>query len=175
MNMVLRPAVPGDLALLRHWDSQPHVAAAAPNDDWNWEEELYRRPDWREQLIAELDGMPIGYVEIIDPAREDDHYWGDVEGNLRAIDLWIGEAEYLGRGHGTVMMRLALERCFTNTFVSAVLVDPLYDNARARAFYERHGFRFMERRRFGDDDCAVYRLRRADYLAGTSGPAGERS
>lgn len=165
MTMILRPAGPGDLSLLRRWDRQPHVACAAPNDDWNWEEELYRKPEWREQLIAELDGEPVGYVEIIDPAREDDHYWGDVAENLRAIDLWIGETEYLGRGYGGAMMRLALERCFANTFVSAVLVDPLYDNARARAFYERQGFRFVGRRRFGADDCAVYRLSRADYLA----------
>ena len=33
----LRPATPGDLELLRHWDEQPHVLASDPNDDWGWE------------------------------------------------------------------------------------------------------------------------------------------
>jgi hypothetical protein len=56
--MNLRPATAADLALLRHWDEQPHVIAASPNDDWGWEVELNRSPDWREQLIAELDGRP---------------------------------------------------------------------------------------------------------------------
>jgi hypothetical protein len=30
--------------------------------------------------------------------------------------------------------------------------------ARAHRFYERLGLRFVERRRFGNDDCFVYRL-----------------
>ena len=36
----LRPATPADLALLRYWDTMPHVIAADPNDDWAWEDEL---------------------------------------------------------------------------------------------------------------------------------------
>lgn len=51
----LRDAGLHDLALLNHWDEQPHVIAADPNDDWGWASELQRRPDWRELLIAELD------------------------------------------------------------------------------------------------------------------------
>ena len=83
----LRPATTSDLALLRHWDEQPHVLASDPNDDWAWEVELTRSPDWREQLIAELSGRPIGFVQIIDPAREESHYWGDVPEGLRALDI----------------------------------------------------------------------------------------
>lgn len=158
--MKLRPATPDDLALLRYWDEQPHVIASDPNDDWNWEVELHRSPDWREQLIAEIDGEPIGFLQIIDPAREDSRYWGDVPADLRAIDIWIGEAENLGKGYGTVMMKLALERCFADPAVSAVLIDPRADNVRAHRFYERLGFQFVERRWFGADECRVYRLDR---------------
>lgn len=161
--MDLRPATPDDLELLRRWDEQPHVIAADPNDDWAWETELNRTPDWREQLIAEIDGRPIGFIEIIDPAREDIHYWGEVPANLRAIDIWIGNEADLNRGYGTTMMQLALSRCFANPTVSAVLVDPLASNTGAHRFYDRLGFHFMERRRFGEDDCFVYRLDRADY------------
>ncbi|MBB3062669.1 GNAT family N-acetyltransferase [Microbulbifer rhizosphaerae] len=161
--MKLRPATPADLDLLRHWDEQPHVIAADPNDDWGWEMELARNPDWREQLIAELDSRPIGFMQIINPALEDSHYWGDVPENLRAIDIWIGEARDLGRGYGTRMMELALDRCFADPAVTAVLIDPLASNVRAHRFYERIGFRFLERRRFGEDDCFVFRLERAEY------------
>ncbi len=167
--MNLRNATPADLELLRHWDAQPHVIAAKGEEDWQWEEELGRSPDWREMLIAEVDGHPIGFIQIIDPAREDSHYWGEVPAGLRAIDLWIGEADDLGRGYGTTLMRLALERCFADPAVTAVLVDPLTDNVRSRRFYERLGFRFMERRRFGGDDCCVYRLERCNWL-GEAGP-----
>lgn len=160
--ITLRRATPADLTLLRHWDEQPHVVASDPNDDWQWETELARNPDWREQLIAELDGRPLGFIQIIDPAREDGHYWGvDVPANLRAIDIWIGEADWLGRGYGTRMMELAIERCFADSDVEAILIDPLLDNTRAHRFYRRLGFQPIEERRFGDDNCLVHRLERS--------------
>jgi len=159
--MRLRPATLADLSLLRHWDAQPHViAATGPDADFEWETELPRNLDWRELLIAEFDGRPIGMVQIIDPAEEETHYWGDEEKNLRAIDIWIGAAADLGRGHGTRMMHLALQRCFANAAVTAILIDPLAGNTRARRFYERLGFRPIERRMFGNDDCMVYRMDR---------------
>ena len=158
--IILRPATIADLDLLRHWDDQPQVIAADPNDDWQWETELARNPDWREQLIAELDGRPIGFVEIIDPALEDEHYWGDVPAGLRAIDIWIGEPDQLNKGYGTVMMQQALARCFAVPEVNAVLIDPLADNTAAQRFYRRLGFEFVEARQFGADHCHVYRLNR---------------
>jgi aminoglycoside 6'-N-acetyltransferase len=164
----LRRATPDDLGLLRHWDAQPHVIAANPNDAWNWEAQLNGSPDWREQLIAQLDGRAIGFVQIIDPAHEESHYWGDIPAGLRAIDIWIGEAADLGKGYGTQIMDLALERCFRDARVTAVLVDPLAGNTRSHRFYKRQGFRFVESRRFGSDDCYVYRLERSDWgQAGT--------
>jgi aminoglycoside 6'-N-acetyltransferase len=161
--VLLRPATPADVALLRHWDEQPHVIASDPNDDWTWDVTLNEHHDWRELLIAEEDGRPIGFVQIIDPAREETHYWGDVAKDLRAIDLWIGEAADLRKGHGTKIMQLALARCFAHPEVSAVLIDPLASNTAAHRFYERLGFRLVERRRFGNDDCRVYRLERAQW------------
>lgn len=163
--MILRPATPADLELLQLWDEQPHVIESDPNDDWGWEAELAKNPDWREQLIAELNGRPIGFIQIIDPALEDSHYWGDAPPNLRAVDIWIGAAEDLGKGYGTEMMRLALERCFATPEVEAVLIDPLESNRRSHRFYERLGFRFVERRSFGLDDCFVYRLDRDAFLS----------
>jgi aminoglycoside 6'-N-acetyltransferase len=161
----LRPACPADAPLLRRWDEDPDVRASDPNEDsWRWDVELAREPPWREQLVAELDGRPIGFLQIIDPREEETRYWGDVEPDLRAIDVWIGEPADRGHGRGTAVMRLALERCFANARVRAVLVDPLVENEAACRFYERLGFRPVERRRFGADQCAVYRLEREDFV-----------
>jgi aminoglycoside 6'-N-acetyltransferase len=159
--MNLRLVTPDDLALLQHWDKQPHVIAANSNDNWNWEVELACVPDWKEQLIAEIDGRPIGFIQIIDPAREESHYWGDTPPGLRAIDIWIGAAADLGKGYGTKMMHLALDRCFADLTVTAILVEPLASNTRAHRFYERLGFQLIEHRRFGNDNCLVYCLSRA--------------
>lgn len=162
--VVLRPATLADLATLEAWDEEPGIVAATGGDgDYEWEHELPRAVDWRELLIAQIDARPVGMVQIIDCAREETHYWGAVAGDLRAIDIWIGAAADRGHGLGTRMMQLALERCFADPKVEAVLVDPLESNTRAHAFYERLGFAPAERRRFGSDDCLVYRLDRAAW------------
>jgi aminoglycoside 6'-N-acetyltransferase len=163
-GITLRSANLTDLSLLEYWDTQRHNIESDPNDDWNWNEELGRNPAWREQLIAELHGRPIGFVQIIDPAQEESHYWGNVPHNLRAIDIWIGEATDLGQGYGTEMMRLALDRCFNNPLVEAVLIDPLASNTRAHRFYKRLGFYYLETRSFDKDVCFVYRLDRKDWI-----------
>ncbi len=161
----LREATIADLAILNHWDEQPHNIQADPNDDWKWETELLRRPEWRQQLIAELDGRPIGFLQIIDPGREETHYWGNVPENLRAIDIWIGEKEDLGQGYGTVMMQLALEQCFADPTVPEVIIDPLETNIKARKFYEGMGFEFVENRQLDEDHCAIYRLTRSVWAS----------
>ncbi len=165
----LRAATSADLELLRYWDQQPHIIASDPNDDWQWETQLDYHPDWREQLIAELDGRAIGFIEIIDPAREEEHYWGEVAANLRAIDIWIGEESDLGKGYGTKMMQMALQRCFADPAVTAIIIDPLASNTRAHRFYSRIGFQFVEQRQFGEDHCFVYRLDRPDWEQKNSG------
>lgn len=164
IRMHLRHATIDDLELLRKWDEQPHVIESDPNDDWGWETELTRDMPWREQLIAEADGRPLAFVQIIDPLLEDSHYWGaDVAPNLRAIDIWIGDANDLGKGYGSQIMRLAIARCFAEPSVTSILIDPLASNVRAHRFYERFGFEFVERRHFGQDDCFVYRLERSRW------------
>lgn len=162
--MTLRHATIKDLEILTYWDLQQHVVASDPNDDWNWQTELQRTPEWREQLIAEVDGKPVGFIQIIDPLKEDAKYWGDVAPDTRAIDIWIGEKENLGKGYGSVMMNLALGRCFTDSNIKAVLIDPLEANERAHKFYEKLGFKFVEMRVFGSDICRVYRLDRQDWM-----------
>ncbi len=156
----LRKATIADLALLDQWDKQEHVIASDPNDDWDWDFELARNPEWRELLIAEKDGKPTGFIQIIDPAEEESHYWGNVAKNKRAIDIWIGERENLSKGYGTEMMLLALERCFADNSVTEVLIDPLESNTKAIRFYKRLGFQFVEKRTFGKDKCEVYELKR---------------
>ena len=150
--------------MLERWDDAPHVVVNAGEDGgFDWAAELPRDPDWRAFLVAELDGRPIGFIQIIDPEREETHYWGEIGPGFRAIDIWVGEADAIGQGHGTAMMRLALERCFAAPEVTAVLIDPLVSNTAGHRFYRRLGFKPTEHRRFGSDDCLVHRLDRQDW------------
>jgi len=162
MSLTLRRAVPADVQILRRWDGKPHVIAARGDDGaFDWESEVPRAVPWREILIAENDARPIGVTIIIDPAEEESHYWGEVEADLRAIDVWIGDETALGKGLGTAIMRMAIERCFADPKVKAIIIDPLASNEGAHRFYERLGFEKIDRRIFsGVDDCFVYRLNR---------------
>jgi aminoglycoside 6'-N-acetyltransferase len=161
--ITLRAATIEDLPILEYWDKQQHVIECDPNDDWEWATELPKQVPWREQLMAELNGQPLGFIQIIDPALEETHYWGDMPDDLRAIDIWIGLKENLGKGYGTRMMHLAIERCFADERVTAIYIDPLITNTAARRFYERLGFRFVENRIFGNDETAVYKLARHNW------------
>lgn len=165
--MLLRKATLTDIPLLSHWDRQPHVIACDPGgigDDDDWTHELSHDSEWQELLISEVDGEPIGFLQIIDPALEDTHYWGDVPPNLRALDIWIGEAYNLNKGYGTIMMKSAFEKCFHDPKVTAIIIDPLKFNTSAHRFYERLGFQFVEERTFEETECFVYELTRASWF-----------
>jgi aminoglycoside 6'-N-acetyltransferase len=164
LNLSLRRAIPADTEMLRLWDRRSHVMAAQGEDgDFDWQSEVPRTVPWRDILIAEESGRPIGVIVIIDPAEEETHYWGEIEPNLRAVDIWIGEEDALGKGFGTRMMELAIAHCFAAPQVKAIIIDPLVSNASAHRFYERLGFRNIDRRIFsGVDDCFVYRLNREE-------------
>lgn len=171
-RIALRPMTLSDVPLLELWDKQQHVIAATSDDpheteafgglDWARELELIA-PDFQ-YLMAELEGRPIGAMQIIDPCTEQTHYWGEIEPNLRAIDIWIGAIDDLGKGHGESMMRRALQMCFADPAVTAAVIDPLASNRRAHRFYQRLGFVPEGRRMFDNDDCLVHRLRREAWL-----------
>ena len=168
--IVLRHAVASDAAHLALWDTDPGViACASDNEDAqfafgaDWAEELAMQSSVFFYLIAEHEGRPIGAMGVIDPHLEPTHYWGDIEPNLRALDIWIGDAADRDRGFGTAMMRAAIDTCFAEPNVTAIVIDPLNTNTEAHRFYQRLGFTPVGRRTFGDDDCLVHRLERADW------------
>ena len=173
----LRPATLDDVDLLASWDREPHVIACSTDDPAadvafggiEWREELAAQSEVGVYRIAEVakDGVyrPIGVMQIIDPHLEPTHYWGEIEPNLRAMDIWIGPPDALNRGYGTQMMTLAIDEAFADPEVTAIVIDPLASNTDAHRFYQRLGFEPVGRRMFGDDDCLVHRLERATWEA----------
>lgn len=169
----LRDARHADIPTLERWDLDPTVIASASDNpdavsawgeenDWAENIDLYE-PDVWEYWIAELDGRPIGCMQMCDPHLEPTHYWGDIEPNLRALDIWIGEPDARGKGYGQLMMKLGIVRSFSNPAVTAIVIDPLASNTRAHRFYQRFGFVPVERRMFGEDDTLVHKLTREDW------------
>lgn len=167
-----------DVPTLQRWDREPAVIRCTTDDPeanvafegHDWHEAIANQSDIDYHLIAEVDGRPIGAMQIIDPHLEPTHYWGDIEPNLRALDIWIGESDARGKGYGEQMMRQALRSCFADAHVIAIVIDPLASNTRAHTFYERLGFVIIDRRLFHDeDDCYVMRLTREAWRERFSG------
>lgn len=172
----LRPATLDDVPTLQAWDRQPHVIACSSDrpdlevafDGIDWPQELAEASDVSFHLIAEVDGRPIGAMQVCDPHLEPSHYWGEIEPGLRAMDIWIGPPDALNKGHGSQMMTLAIDDAFADPGVDAIVIDPLNTNTDAHRFYRRLGFVAEGRRLFNDeDDCLVMRLTRADWAART--------
>jgi aminoglycoside 6'-N-acetyltransferase len=163
-DLRLRPATPADAPLLRRWESAPHLAGLLGDDDWQWETALATERPAQRPLIATVGDQSIGFLEILDPALDPGCYWGELPPGHRALDLWIGEPEFLRRGYGREMMRHALAICFSDPTVHTILVDPLASNTASHRFYARCGFRFIEERWFGSDHCHVLALTRESWV-----------
>lgn len=159
-SICLRPALPGDAPTLRQWESAPHLAGRLGDSDWEWETSLATPSPAHRPFIAEINGRPAGFLEILDPALDPEQYWGKLPPGYRALDLWIGVPQFIRKGVGRMMIKQALKICFSEPEVHTVLVDPLAANTAAHRFYEHCGFVFSEKRRFGEDDCFVFQIQR---------------
>ena len=143
---------------MARWDKAPHLNGLFGSDEgYDWQAEISADVTWQQIYIATANGEPVGVIIVLDPSCDPTGYWGDLGPNVRAIDLWIGEPDWLGKGVGTQMMRKAIDMYRANEGVTTFYVDPLISNERAHRFYERLGFRRIDQRRFGEDECYVYR------------------
>ncbi len=164
-TVLFRKATLDDVPLLERWEEAPHMVEAMPDFEWDYAEDFQQDPDWRDQLIAEVDGVPIGFVQILDAYKEETRYWGEVPIGTHAIDIWIGAPDYLGNGYGWQMMTYAITKCFAVPACQHILIDPFESNAHAISFYKKLGFEFVESRQFDEEDepCSVYRLTRKKW------------
>ena len=112
-----RPLREADLELVRRWLLRPHVkrwyddvpAATYPDDTISEYRTAIRGEDPTDLYVISLDGRRIGALQSY---RIDDHpeYAAQVALGRPAIgiDLFIGEPELIGRGHGPALIRAFL-------------------------------------------------------------------
>jgi RimJ/RimL family protein N-acetyltransferase len=94
-----------------------------------------------------FDGLPIGYIQTypIAPFPEYAAHSGDDAG-AAAIDMFIGEDGYRGRGFGATSLRAFLcEIVFADPQMTHCFIDPDPENAVAIRAYARAGFRALRR------------------------------
>jgi RimJ/RimL family protein N-acetyltransferase len=143
-----RPMVHADIPMFCEWISRPHVAewwSDAPSVDeineWCSPAANNRRQDLHH--IAILGGRdPVGFIQTYVPCEcHQDGWWLDEnDPGLRGIDQFLANAEQLGRGLGTRLIRAFVHRLFEDPSITRIQSDPAPANRRAIRCYEKAGF-----------------------------------
>lgn len=136
-----RPAALQDLPLLQQWLRTPEVVRWWGNAD---EQAALLREDMGEprmvMRIVSFEGRPFAYAQDYAVHVWPQPHFAHLPPGSRAIDSFIGEPDMIGRGHGSIYLKLLAERLRAEG-APVVAIDPDLDNLRARRAYEKAGFR----------------------------------
>jgi len=137
-----------DLPMLREWLLRPHVAERwGPAESVAALRENYlvapsRNPSTARAYIASAGGRPVGFIQSYVVMGSGEGWWeGEMDPGARGTDQFLAEADQLGRGIGTAMLRAFLRMEFADPAVTVVQTDPHPRNVHAIRCYERAGFR----------------------------------
>ena len=127
-----------DVPLMRRWFETPHVA------QWWHDPEQFEfvsgdlgHPDMA-QFIVTAHARPFGYLQCYRMSDWNASF-GPHPAGTRGLDQFIGEADMVGRGHGSAFIRAFADRLLADGTPRTV-VDPAPDNARAIRACEKAGF-----------------------------------
>jgi aminoglycoside 6'-N-acetyltransferase len=135
-----------DFPLLATWLAEPHIAKWWGGVDEELASIEYSMTSVETRpMIAELDGRPIAYLQYYDPYLEEDHPYQDQPKGTLGIDISIGNAELVGIGHGSAIIRQLTSELFENG-AKRIVIDPDPENAQAIRAYEKAGFRYVDTR-----------------------------
>jgi len=136
-----------DVPLLLEWLARPHIT------EWWGDDPDASLAEIRDAmagvettpLIVEMEGRPVAYLQSYDPHLEAGHPYQDQPVGTLGMDVSIGPAELLGKGHGSAIIRQYAEELFRRG-ARRIVIDPDPANRRAIRAYEKAGFRFLDRR-----------------------------
>ena len=89
--------------------------------------------------IAAIKGRPFAFVQEYCIADWTPHHFDDLPHGSRGLDLYIGEPDLLGAGHGSRLLRQHVDSLFADG-VPAAGIDPHPENLRAQRAFAKAGF-----------------------------------
>ena len=141
--------------MARRWLLQPHVRRW-----WNDDPDETRYPDgtldeWRSAIhgedptdmyLIEMDGRPIGVIQSyrVDSYPDYVAQLGDLAEPAFSLDIFIGEADLIGKGLGPAVLRSFLPPAFERYRVDYCVIGPSRSNVAAIRSYEKVGFRYLK-------------------------------
>ena len=134
-----REMTTADLVLIERWLALPHV-----REWWGDPSEQYALVSGdldepaMDQFIVSAAGGDFGYLQCYDLTAWNSGVGAHPPGT-RGIDLFIGEPDMIGRGHGSALIRrFVIDRLGKGA--PRIVTDPDPNNARAVRAYEKAGF-----------------------------------
>jgi len=100
--------------------------------------------DHEHPAIIEWQNKPIGYLQFYETQKETGYHVKEpilAEPNVWAMDIFLGEPDFYGKGIGSASLTLMLDYLFTQMGAATVIIDPDVRNVRAIRAYEKAGFR----------------------------------
>jgi aminoglycoside 6'-N-acetyltransferase len=128
-----------DLPMIKRWLAEPHV-----RQWWGDPAEQYAlvRGDLdgpaMDQYVVSIDGRAFGYLQCYDLTAWNSGF-GKQPNGTRGIDLFIGEADMIEKGHGAALIRAFVDERLKRG-APRMVTDPDPDNIRALRAYEKAGF-----------------------------------
>jgi aminoglycoside 6'-N-acetyltransferase len=134
-----RPMTSGDLPKIRHWLETPHVSLWWHDADTQFKliSGDLDHPAMA-QFIVSADGREFAYLQCYHLGVWDSGFGPQPEGT-RGLDQFIGEADMLGRGHGSAFIRSFADRLLKDG-TPRIVADPNPTNTRAIRAYRKAGF-----------------------------------
>jgi aminoglycoside 6'-N-acetyltransferase len=135
-----RPMTSADLPKIRHWLAMPHV-----REWWGDPSEQYALVSGdldepaMDQFIVSASSNDFGYLQCYDLTAWNSGF-GEHPPGTRGIDLFIGEPDMIGRGHGSAFIRCFVDHRLKNG-APCMVTDPDPLNIRAVRAYEKAGFK----------------------------------
>jgi aminoglycoside 6'-N-acetyltransferase len=128
-----------DLPLIRRWLQTPHVSEwwHDPAEQFELVSGDLDHPDMAQFIVAS-DRRPFAYLQCYNLSDWNTGFGAQPDGT-RGLDQFIGEADMLGRGHGSAFIRAFAEQLLAKG-TPRVVIDPDPANVRAIRAYERAGF-----------------------------------
>ena len=136
---IFRPMTAADLPLIRRWLALPHVRQwwGDPQEQYTLVSGDLDEPAM-DQFVVSFAGNPFGYLQCYDLTAWNSGF-GQQPPGTRGIDLFIGEADMIERGHGSALIRAFADGRLRQG-APRMVTDPDPGNLRAVRAYEKAGF-----------------------------------
>ncbi|MEM8590943.1 MAG: GNAT family N-acetyltransferase [Pseudomonadota bacterium] len=146
-----KPMTRDDLPMFKEWLANPHIEGwwGDPGTEARLVEEDMDE-DKVDMRLACADGTPFAYIQDYNAHAFEAPHYKDQPEDARAIDTFLGDPAYLGKGHGAGYIAARLGELRQN--YPTIVTDPDPANTRAIAAYTRAGFRPLDIRPCEDGD-----------------------